>query len=255
MHLGHSGADDPIFQELMSRGVVLTNSAGVAAEPIAQSAMAGLLALNRGIPGWIEAQRRHAWKPSPDQASPEDLPAELGQQRMLVFGLGSTGSYVARYARAFGIHVSGVRRTPATIEDGVDDWFPPERLGELLPSADILVIAAPLTAQTRGVIDAAALDLLPAGAVVINVARGEIMDEQALSARLASGRIAGAYLDVFATEPLPSDSPLWDLPNVIISPHESARSAGTRARVEAILKEELERWLRGEDSPRRVADR
>lgn len=255
MHLGHSGADDPIFLELMNRGVTVTNSAGVTAEPIAQSVMAGLLALNRGVPGWLDAQRRHEWRPLADEAPIAELPAELGGQRMVVFGLGSIGSFVARYARAFGIHVTGVRRTPASAESGVDDWFPPERVPDLLPGADVLVVTAPLTEQTRGFIDAAALDLLPAGALVINVARGEIVDEIALTERLASGRIGGAYLDVFEQEPLAEESPLWDFPNVIISPHDSARSAGTQRRVDAIFQEELARWLGGEESPRRVTDR
>lgn len=255
LHLGHSGADDPIFQELMERGVAVTNSAGVTAEPIAQSAIAGLLALTRGIPAWIEAQRRHAWEPTPREMPPEEQPPVLEEQTMVILGLGAIGGYVARYARAFGMHLVGVRRSPAGPEDGVDEWVPPDRLAEVLPRANFLVSTIPLTAETRGMLDAAALDLLPAGAIVVNVSRGEIIDEAAIAARLASGRIAGAYLDVFEVEPLPEDSPLWDLSNVIVSPHDSARSAGTRARTDAIFLEELGRWLRGEASPRLVRDR
>ncbi len=255
LHLGHSGADDPAFQELMDRGVVVTNSAGVTAEPIAQSVIAALLALNRGIPHWIEAQRRHAWEPDPNGLSAERLPGELRGQTMVVFGLGGIGGFVARFARAFGIRVIGVRRTPATAADGVDEWAAPDRLNDVLPRADMLVIAAPLTAQTRGVFDAATLGLLPVGALVVNVSRGELVDEVALTAGLASRRLGGAYLDVFEREPLPQDSPLWDLPNVIVSPHNSARSAGTQLRVDTIFTEELGRWLRGEESPRRVRDR
>ncbi|HRC62035.1 MAG TPA: D-2-hydroxyacid dehydrogenase [Dehalococcoidia bacterium] len=252
IHLGHSGVDDPVFEELIGRGVVVTNSAGANAEPIAQSALAGLLALNRGLPGWLDAQRRHAWEPDPDDLPSEQLPRELRGQTMVIFGLGSIGRYVAQFARAFGIRVIGVRRTPATPEDGVDAWAPPARLDEVLPEADILVLTAPLTSETRGTFDARRLDRLPAGAVVINVARGELVDEAALAERLASGRLGGAYLDVFVTEPLPAESPLWELPNVLISPHDSARSAGTQGRVDAIFLEELGRWLRGEDSPRRA---
>lgn len=255
LHLGHSGADDPAFQTLMDRGVVITNSAGVNAEPIAQSAIAGLLALNRGLPAWLDAQRRRAWEPDPSGLPPEQLPRELRGQTMVVFGLGSIGRFVAQFARAFGIFVIGVRRTPAGPEDGIDEWVPPDRLHEVLPRADVLAITAPLTAGTRGIFDSAALDRLPAGALVVNVSRGELVDEAALAERLVSGRLGGAYLDVFEREPLPAESPFWDLPNVIVSPHDSARSAGTQPRVDAIFLEELDRWLRSEESPRRVLDR
>jgi len=255
LHMGHSGADDPIFQELMDRGVTVTNSAGVAAEPIAQTAMAGLLALNRGIPVWLEAQRRHSWEQSPRELPPEEQPPVLSEQTLVILGLGAIGGYVARYARAFGMHVIGVRRSPATAEDGVDEWASPDRLAEVLPRANFLVSTIPLTNETRGMLDAEALDLLPRGVVFVNVSRGEIVDQDALIQRLASGRIASAYLDVTDPEPLPEDSSLWDLPNVIISPHDSARSAGTRALTDAIFLEEVGRWLRGEESPRLVRDR
>lgn len=255
LHLGHSGADDSIFQELMDRGVAVTNSAGVAAEPIAQTAMAGLLALSRGFPAWIQAQRRHAWEPLPRGTSPEGQPPVLSEQTVVILGLGAIGRYVARYAQAFGMHVIGVRRSAAAAEDGVDEWVPPDRLAEVLPRANFLVATIPLTAETRGMLDAAALDLLPAGAVFVNVSRGEVVDQDALIERLASGQIASAYLDVTDPEPLPEDSPLWDLPNVIISPHDSSRSSGTQERTDAIFLEELGRWLHGEESPRLVRDR
>jgi len=255
LHLGHSGADDPAFQTLMERGVVVTNSAGVNAEPIAQSVIAGILALNRGLPRWLEAQRRQAWEPAHPGLPSGQLPPELRGQTLTIFGLGSIGRFVAHFARAFGMHVAGVRRSPATAEDGVDEWFTPDRLAEVLPRTDILVLTAPLTTQTRGMFDAATLDLLPAGALLVNVARGELTDETALAERLADGRLGGAYLDVFTEEPLPAGSPLWRLPNVIISPHESARSAATQPHVDAIFLEELGRWLRGEESPRRIRER
>jgi phosphoglycerate dehydrogenase-like enzyme len=252
LHLGHSGADDPVFQTLMQRGVTVTNSAGANAEPIAQSAIAGLLVLNRGVLGWVDAQRRGAWEADADDLPASQLPRELRGQTMLIFGLGSIGRHLARFAGAFGIRVVGVRRTPATAEDGVDAWVPPDRLDDVLPETDILALTAPLTEETRGAFDARRLGLLPAGALVINVARGELVDEEALTQRLASGRLGGAYLDVFVTEPLPAESPLWRLPNVLISPHDSARSAGTQDRVDAIFLEELDRWWRDEVSPRRM---
>lgn len=250
LHLGHAGSDAPVFQEVLDRGILVTNSAGVTAEPIAQSAIAGLLALNRGIPLWLDAQRRHAW-----EEHNEALPRDLAGQTMVVVGLGSIGGRLARYARAFGLHVVGVRRTPATAEDGVDEWLSPDRLREALPRADVLALTVPLTQDTRGLIDASGMALLPRGAVVLNVARGQIIDEAALVEALRSGQVGGAYLDVFEEEPLPAESPIWDLPNVIVSPHDAGRSAGNDARVDAVFREELVRWLNGEDSPRVVRER
>ncbi|MEX1022989.1 MAG: D-2-hydroxyacid dehydrogenase [Dehalococcoidia bacterium] len=250
LHLGHAGVDAPVFQELMARGVVLTNSSGVTAEPIAQTAIAGMLALHRGLHTWMRDQREHAW-----QRHDDALPRDLRGQTIVVLGLGAIGGHVARFARAFGMHVVGVRRSPAGVEDGADEWVTPDRLAEVLPRADVLAITVPLTAQTQGMVDVRALALLPRGALVLNVARGQIVDEAALIEALRSGRLGGAYLDVFEVEPLPDDSPLWDLPNVLLSPHDAGRSAGNDARVDAIFAEEVQRWAHGEDSPRRVRDR
>ncbi len=249
LHLGHAGTDAPVYTELMDRGVTLTNSSGAASEPIAQSVMAGLLALHRGVPRWLEQQRRHAWERTSDQ------PRELRGQTMVIFGLGYIGTYVANFARAFGIHVIGVRRRPAGIEDGVDEWMHTDQLAEALPRADWLVITAPLTPDTHHIINAEALSLLPQGAHIINIARGAIIDEPAMIKALQSGHLGGAYLDVFEEEPLPESSPLWDMENVIISPHNSAPSSGNDDRVQEIFAEELERWYRGEPLVRVVRDR
>ena len=250
LHLGHAGSDAPVFQEMMDRGITVTNSSGSAAMPIAQSAITGLLALNRGIPLWMDAQRRHTW-----ELHENNLPRDLAGQTITVLGLGAIGGYIARYARAFDLHVVGVRRTPATIEDHVDEWLPPDRLTEVLPRTDVLAVTIPLTSQTSGMIDANTIAALPRGAVILNVARGEIIDEAAMTDALRTGHLGGAYLDVFHEEPLPEASPIWDLPNVIVSPHDAGRSAGNAGRVDAIFREELLRWLRGEPSPRAVRDR
>jgi len=124
-----------------------------------------------------------------------------------------------------------------------------------VPRADILAITAPLTAQRRGVFETAMLDVLPPGATVIDMSRGELVDEGALAERLASGRLGGAYLDVFEREPLPPESGLWALPNVILSPHDSGRSAGNEGRVDAIFLDELAAWRAGRPSGRAVRDR
>ncbi len=250
VHLPNAGVDHPVFGRLLEQGVRLTTSSGATAEPIAHTAIAGLLALARGWPRWWSAQRRHEWAPHRDQA-----PRDLRGQTMVIVGLGAIGNEIARLAQALGLHVIGVRRRPRREDDHVDEMHPPSALHALLGRADWLVLSCPLTDETRGLIDAAALTRLPATAHVINVARGQIIDEPALIAALQDGRLDGAYLDVFAEEPLPTDSPLWDLPDVIISPHDSAASTGNSARVSELFLRNLERWLRGEPLENEVTER
>lgn len=242
LHVFNAGVDHPIYAEMLARGVRLTTSSGSTAEPIAQTAIAGLLMLARNFPRWLAAQRRHEWDP---MRAP-DLPRDLRGQTVLILGLGSIGREIARLAHALGLYVIGVRRSARQPDDPVDEVHPPSRLPELLPSSDWLVIACPLTRETRGLVNAALLAKLPQGARVINVARGEIVDEAALVSALASRHLAGAYLDVFEREPLPADSPLWDMPNVLISPHNSAAAAGNDDRVYRIFLENLRRWHRGQ---------
>lgn len=242
MHLPNAGVDDPVFRRLLDQGVRLTTSSGAAAEPIAQTAIAGLLALARGFPHWATAQRGHAWAPRHDEQQPRDVRG----QHMVLVGVGAIGNHIGRLGRALGLHVAGLRHRPRTTDDHVDEMHPPAALRTLLPHADWLVLACPLTEDTHGLIDAAALALLPATARLINVARGQIIDEPALITALQAGRIAGAYLDVFTEEPLPAGSPLWDLPNVIISPHNSSASSGNAARVSELFLRNMQHWMRGE---------
>jgi phosphoglycerate dehydrogenase-like enzyme len=221
--------------------VRLTTSSGSVAEPIAQTAITGMLYLARNFPHWMAGQRSHKW----NSMRSADYPRDLRGQVMLVYGLGGIGMEIARLARCLGLYVIGVRRN--AIKTGhVDEVHTPDKLPELLARSDWLVIACPLTDETRGTLNAALLAKLPRGARVINISRGEIIDEPALTAALQSGHLAGAYLDVFAHEPLPPESPLWDMPNVVITPHDSAASAGNDARVNAIFLDNLRRWTRNE---------
>jgi phosphoglycerate dehydrogenase-like enzyme len=201
-----------------------------------------MLMLSRGFPRWLDAQRRAAWEPHAEA----EIPGDLRGQTLLVFGLGAIGNEIARLARALGLHVIGVRRSPATAEDAVDALHPPARLRDLLPCADWLALACALTDETRGVIDAEALALLPRGARVLNVSRGGVVDEPALIDALRDGRLAGAYLDVTAEEPLPPASPLWTLPNVIVTPHNASVSRGNEARQSALFLQNLVRYGRGQ---------
>lgn len=241
LHVFNAGVDHPIYAEMLARGVRLTTSSGSTAEPIAQTAITGLLMLARNFPRWLEGQKNHAWNPM----RVPDVPRDLKGQTALVLGLGKIGNEIARLAQALGLHVIGLRRSGKQPGDHVDELHPPAALNELLPGADWLIVACPLTAETRGMIDAGLFARLPQGARIINIARGEIIDETALIAALREGRLGGAYLDVFEQEPLPADSPLWGLPNVLISPHNSAASLGNDERVYRMFIANLENWQRG----------
>jgi D-2-hydroxyacid dehydrogenase (NADP+) len=238
----NAGVDHPIFTEMIERGARVTTSAGAGAVPIAHTAICGLLMLSRNMPRWLAAQREHKWDPMRGSETPADLRGETA----VILGMGHIGAEFARIAKALGMTVIGIRRSPRTADDPVDEMHTPEHFPELLPRADWLVIAAPLTAETRKLVNAEVLSRLRPQARVINVARGEIVDEQALTEALRSGRLAGAYLDVFEQEPLPPESPLWDMPNVIVTPHNSSASLGNDERVYEIFIDNLGRYLRGE---------
>jgi phosphoglycerate dehydrogenase-like enzyme len=164
---------------------------------------------------------------------------------MVIVGLGAIGSNIARLAKALDMRVIGIRRSGGTA-DHVDVMAHPSELDKYLPSADWLALACPLTEETRGLIDARRLSLLPPRAHIVNVSRGAVIDEEAMIAELRSGRLGGAYLDVFTTEPLPPESPLWDMANVIVTPHNSSTSASNYERQAEIFLDNLERWARNE---------
>lgn len=240
LHVMNAGIDNPVFGRFLERGVRLTTSSGSTAGPIAQTAIGGLLMLSRPFLAWGEAQRRREWAP-PRGPAPVDLDAQV----LVVYGLGAIGKEIARLGRALGLYTIGVRRSPRAPEDPVDELVPPSDLPDVLPRADWLAIACPLTDETRGAIDAAAIARLPRGARILNIARGEVVDQDAMVEALRSRHLGGAYLDVTTPEPLPSDSPLWGFSNVIISPHNSAISAGNELRQLAIFCENLRRWAQG----------
>lgn len=238
VHVHSAGADREIYQRLQARGVALTTSPGTNAHVVAQSVLAAVLSLARRFPLLREAQARHQWLPLIQSG----LPPDLAGQRATVVGWGPVGQHVARYLAVFGVHTTVVRHRPT--QEGCDG--PVVTYGaidEVLPGTDWLILACPLTAQTRGLIGAQRLGLLPRDAHVINVARGAVLDEPALVAALRAGLLAGAYLDVFEHEPLPADSPLWDLPNTLVTPHSAGFSAGNEARVDDMFLGHLRAWL------------
>lgn len=238
LHVFNVGVDHPIYTEMLGRGVRLTTSNGSTAEPIAQTAIAALIMLGRNFPRWIEAQRQRRWDPM----RADEVPRDISGQTVVVVGLGHIGKEFARLAKALGMKVIALRRSPRNADDPVDEMHTPDKLKELLPRADWLMLTCPLTDETRDLIDADMLARLPATARLINVGRGEVVDEKALIAALQAGQLAGAYLDVFREEPLSAESPLWDLPNVIVTPHNSSVATGNHARVYDMFVDNLTRW-------------
>lgn len=236
LHSFAAGVDHPWFQGLLARGVRITNSSGASAVPIAHTVMLYLLALSRDLRAFESARSRRAWEP-------HDV-VDLQGQTLVVAGMGPIGRSVAALGQAFAMEVIGVTRQPKG-DEPCETW-PLIRLDELLPRCDWLVLALPLAQQTRGMLSAERLARLKHGARIVNVGRGDLVDEPALVDALRSGRIAGAGLDVFATEPLPSESPLWELPGVIVTPHSSGTTPSNHPRATAIFVENLARWRRGE---------
>ena len=226
LHVCSSGLDLPQYRYALGRGTRVTSSAGVTAVPIAQSAVAAIVAQSRGFDHWLAAQARGEWAP----LTGAQRPKELGDMSVVVLGAGAIGTEICRLLKPFGVHVTAVRRAARAVPP-FDRTVDLSRLDELLPACDWLVLALPLTDETQGLIDARRLALLRPEARIVNVARGELVDEPALCDALVAGRLRGAYLDTFVEEPLPRDSALWRLPNVWISPHNSAASQGHEERV------------------------
>jgi phosphoglycerate dehydrogenase-like enzyme len=241
LHAFNAGVDHPIYTEMLNRGVRITSSIGTTAEPIAQTALTGMLMLSRGFPHWLRMQAEKRWAPVRLQDSPRDLRA----QTVLIYGMGHIGTEFARLAKALGMRVIGVRRSPRKADDPVDEMHAPDRLDQLLPRAEWLMLACSLTDETRGLFSRERLARLPQGAWILNVARGECVDEVAMTAMLQDGRLAGAYLDVFAKEPLAPESPLWTMPNVLVTPHNSTSSLGNERRVFDLFVRNLAHWQTG----------
>jgi phosphoglycerate dehydrogenase-like enzyme len=220
--------------------VTITTSSGVHAIPLAEFAILGLLAIAKDLPRFVEDQRARAW---PELRHPL---RELDGQSLFLIGVGEIGRETARLAKSFGMRTVGIRRSRKPPPEHVDEVHGPDRLAELAGQADAMVVSLPLTEQTAGMIDRAVIERLPPSCIFVNVGRGGVVDEPALVEALQEGRIAGAVLDVFATEPLPQDSPLWDLPNVLVTPHAVALSARENERIAELFVANLRRYLDGE---------
>ena len=247
---GHAVGHFPLA-DLAARGIMVTNSRGIQAVPIAEHVIACVLALARKLPQTLRDQQQRAWRPN--ALTGEASPWLIAGRTMGIIGAGTIGQAIATRARAFDMRVIGIRRHAARgIPAGFDEVMGPEDRDRLLAASDVVVLAAPFTAETNQLLDAAAIGRIKPGATVVNVARGQLIDEAALLDALESGRLGGAVLDVLATEPLPPASPFWALPNVIVTPHNSGFRTGHFDAVVDLFAENLRRFERGVDLLNRV---
>ncbi len=225
---------------LSDHPVIVTTASGVHAVPLAEFALMAILTHVKRLPMLRAAQAARRW----ERYCGEDLPG----RHLLVVGAGRIGAEVARLGRAFGLRTTCIVNRPAperAAELHADAVAGPEALAGLLPTADFVVLAMPHTPQTEGMIDAGLIAAMRPGCVLVNIARGAVIDEDAMIAALAAGRIGFAALDVARTEPLPPDSPLWSLPNVLISPHSASTVAAENQRIADIFLDNLGHFLAG----------
>lgn len=237
MHVGGSGIEH--LAPWPAR-VQVTNSAGVLAPFLAETAMAALLSLTTGLHRYARKQRQREW--SPHRFRP------LAGRTLLIVGLGATGGALAERAAALGMRVVGIRAS-GEAHPAAEAVYPPSALARLLPLADVVSLHVRHTRETHHLMDRSALARMRPGALLLNSARGGVVDQDALLGALLGGHLGGAWLDVFETEPLPPDSPLWGLPNVIITPHAADQVADFPARFAERLCALLPRYLAGEALP------
>jgi len=233
LHSMSAGVDSPVFAAFLERGVRLSNSPGASAAPIARTVMMYLLALARDLPRLMRAQAQGEWAWA--------RWTELEGKQLAILGWGPIGQEIARLADAFGLRPVIVRRSAHG-----DEPFPVRPLADLhsiVADVDAVAVALPLNDDTRGLITADVIGAMQPHAFFVNVGRGELVDQQALTDALAGGRLGGAGLDVTDPEPLPSDDPLWALPNVIITPHNSGSTTSTGERANERFLENLTTWV------------
>ena len=239
-----AGVDQYGKEALREAGVRLASAQGANATAVAQHALALILGLARRLHHARDLQAKAEWiGMAKTPATRED---ELTGKTLVVVGFGGIGAKLGDYARALGMRVIAVKRDVARLGGAADESVPTEQVSEVLPRADYVALACPLTPRTRGLIDAAALAAMKPGAALINVARGAVVDEPALIAALREGRLAQAALDCFATEPLPHDSPLWAMPNVLVTQHVGGETRAYEDNVVDILLDNLSRLARGD---------
>jgi phosphoglycerate dehydrogenase-like enzyme len=241
IHSTGAGIESFATQALADRGVIVTNSAGVYAPAMAEYAIAGMVAIARDLRRLISQQDERRWQHEPISGS------ELYGKRVGIVGYGATGRYVAMVCKALGMEVWATRRTPMlTTGEPVDRLLGPDALHELLAASDFVVVSTSLNSTSRHLLGEPEFDALKPGAGIVNVARGGVIDQDALLAALDDGRVGGAVLDVVSPQPLPVESPLWAHPRVIVTPHISGGSPEGWTRSMDLFGMNLERYLDGD---------
>lgn len=245
IHSFSAGVDKILTQEVIDSDIIVSNSSGIHATPIAEHIIGFLLMWTRRFPQALRNQVRHAWMP--DQTLDECY-----GKNVLIVGLGEIGRETARLVHAFGAHVVAVSRSPKEKPEFVEKIGLQNDLDAYLSQADFVIITLPHTTETHHLFDAKKFALMKKSAVVINIGRGGIIHEKDLIGALEKKTIAGAMLDVFEKEPLPQDSPLWEMENVIITPHDSGLSQQYMNRAVALFCKNLRAYLSGEKLPNEV---
>jgi phosphoglycerate dehydrogenase-like enzyme len=238
VHAASAGVNHVLTPEVVASDVIVTNSRGVFDEPMAEYVLGLALALAKDLPTTLNRQRERRWHHRETE--------RLGDRHALVAGTGPIGRAIGRKLAAVGMQVTGLGRVARSTDPDLGEVLPMSSLSEVLPDADYVVLASPLTDETRGMIDAKALAAMKPTARLINVGRGPLVVQEDLVEVLASGRLGGAALDVFVDEPLPANSPLWHLPNVIVSPHMSGDVVGWRQELVTLFADNLSRYLDGQ---------
>ena len=246
IHSIQAGVDRFPFGDLEDHGVVLTNSTGIHGESVGETVVGYMLTFARRLHVYGRNQREHVW-----EHPPWDEPFTLRGRSVCVVGLGTLGRGIASRAAALEMRVTGVKRTVEAVPD-VTRVYPNEDLLEAVEGADFVALACPLTDETHHLVDEEVLARMDEGTYLINVARGSVVDEPALVEALEGGEIAGAALDVFEEEPLPRDSPLWDMEEVLVTPHRAAATWEYYQLVGDLVRENVERTARGEEMVNRV---
>ncbi|MBI2170894.1 MAG: D-2-hydroxyacid dehydrogenase [Chloroflexi bacterium] len=237
-----AGVDHMQGSGIIEAGIPVTTLAGANAAPVAEHALMMMLMLAKNMKGFMENARSHTWRPTPEVD-------ELGGRTVGIVGLGAIGRHVANLSRAFDMRVLAIRRSAASRQrdtQGVDELLPPADLPYLLKESDFILLSLPLSKETEKLIGEGELRSMKRTAHLINVARGEVVDEPALIQALKEGWIAGAGLDVFTTEPLEPESPLWDMPNVLMTSHRAGRTLRLEERQARMFEGNLDRFLAGQ---------
>jgi phosphoglycerate dehydrogenase-like enzyme len=244
LHSASAGIEDCLFPALVASDVILTNSTGLHSVCIPEHVLGQMLVLARNFHQAQRLQQRGEWNRFAVIAYASGV-RELHGSKLAILGAGPIGANLARLAAALGMQVRVLRRDPQRAVPGAEAVWGPERLHELLGWADFVVLSVPLTAETRGLIGEAELRAMRSDAFLINIARGEVVDEAALARCLRAGGLAGAALDVFTEEPLPAGHPFWSLPNLVITPHISGYTPTYFDRMLGIFEDNLARYLEG----------